>query len=336
MYGRESAHEITGRCLVLNRAFAAALTFISSLSVAFRLEAAEKITIAHSAQLSATVAPLFYGIDRGFFRDENIDLEYRVLRTDIGVKAILNNEIDYLYSAGTAIRASIRGLPIRALSYDLERLPHFLMGRPGVKGANDLRGKIIGVSSFGASGDIAARACLRSMGIDLKKDVTIVSMGSDAIRYSAIKAGSVQAIIVPLPRNILLKKEGFNELCYAGRLFKGAVGGLVATIDRIRSKPEQAKAVLRGMLKTYRSLKVDRKGFVAFLVSRLKLERDVADETAAVMIEGQTKNGMIDETDLQAIIEAERQIVQVDKPIKVSDVADYSLIREILNNEKGQ
>jgi NitT/TauT family transport system substrate-binding protein len=336
MYGRESAHEITGRCLVLNRAFAAALAFITSLSVAFRLEAAEKITIAHSAQLSATVAPLFYGIDRGFFRDENIDLEYRVLRTDIGVKAILNNEIDYLYSAGTAIRASIRGLPIRALSYDLERLPHFLMGRPGVKGANDLRGKIIGVSSFGASGDIAARACLRSMGIDLKKDVTIVSMGSDAIRYSAIKAGSVEAIIVPLPRNILLKKEGFNELCYAGRLFKGAVGGLVATIDRIRSKPEQAKAVLRGMLKTYRSLKVDRKDFVAFLVSRLKLERDVADETAAVMIEGQTKNGMIDETDLQAIIEAERQIVQVDKPIKVSDVADYSLIREILSNEKGQ
>ena len=336
MYGSESVHEITGRCLVLNRVFAAALAFITSLSVAFRLEAAEKITIAHSAQLSATVAPLFYGIDRGFFRDENIDLEYRVLRTDIGVKAILNNEIDYLYSAGTAIRASIRGLPIRALSYDLERLPHFLIGRPGVRGANDLRGKIIGVSSFGASGDIAARACLRSMGIDLKKDVTIVSMGSDAIRYSAIKAGSVEAIIVPLPRNILLKKEGFNELCYAGRLFKGAVGGLVATIERIRSKPEQAKAVLRGMLKTYRSLKVDRKDFVAFLVSRLKLERDVADETAAVMIEGQTKNGMIDETDLQAIIEAERQIVQVDKPIKVSDVADYSLIREILSKEKGQ
>ena len=210
------------------------------------------------------------------------------------------------------------------------------MGRPGVRGANDLRGKIIGVSSFGASGDIAARACLRLMGIDLKKDVTIVSMGSDAIRYSAIKAGSVEAIIVPLPRNILLKKEGFNELCYAGRLFKGAVGGLVATIERIRSKPEQAKAVLRGMLKPYRSLKVDRKDFVAFLVSRLKLERDVADETAAVMIEGQTKNGMIDETDLQAIIEAERQIVQVDKPIKVSDVADYSLIREILSKEKGQ
>ena len=324
------------RIHVSRQAFAAALAILVGLALTPRLEAVEKVTIAHSAQLSATVAPLFYGIDRGFFNDENVDLEYRVLRTDIGVKAILNNEIDYLYSAGTAIRASIRGLPIRALSYDLEKLPHFLIGRPGVKGANDLRGKIIGVSSFGASGDVAARACLRSMGIDLKKDVTIVSMGSDAIRYSAIKAGSVEAIIAPLPRNILLKKEGFTELCYAGRLFKGAVGGLVATIERIRTKPEQAKAVLRGMLKTYRSLKADRKEFVAFLVSRVKLEKDVANETASVMIDGQTKNGMIEETDLQAIIEAERHLLQVDKAVKVNDLADYTLIREILSKEKTQ
>jgi NitT/TauT family transport system substrate-binding protein len=335
MKRRQFVHEPTAQGPFLRRIFSAAVAFLIFPPATFSIQAAEKITIAHSAQLSATVAPLFYGIDRGFFRDENIDLEYRVLRTDIGVKAILNNEIDYLFSAGTAIRASIRGLPIRALSYDLERLPHFLIGRPGVKGASDLRGKIIGVSSFGASGNIAARACLRSMGIDLKKDITIVSMGSDAIRYSAIKAGSVEAIIVPLPRNILLKKEGFNELCYAGGLFKGAVGGLVATVERIRSKPEQAKAVLRGMLKTYRSLRVEKKDFVGFLVSRLKLERDVAEETAVVMIDGQTKNGIIEETDLQTIIEAERQIVQMDKPVKVSDVADYSLIREILSKEKG-
>src|SRR5215470_2733870 len=75
------------------------------------LNALDKVNIVHSTQLSATIAPLLYGIQRGFFRDENIDLEYRVLRTDIGVKALVTNEIDYLYSAGTAIRASIRGLP---------------------------------------------------------------------------------------------------------------------------------------------------------------------------------------------------------------------------------
>src|SRR5262249_58305954 len=53
-------------------------------------------------------------------------------------------------------------------------------------------------------------------------------------------------------------------------------------------------------------------------------------ETAAVLIEVQTKNGMIEETDLQGVIEAERQIVGVDRRVKNSDVADYSLIREVL------
>ena len=300
------------------------------------LDALDKVSIVHSVQLSATIAPLLYGIQRGFFRDENIDLEYRVLRTDIGVKALVTNEIDYLYSAGTAIRASIRGLPIRALSYDMERLPHYLMARPAVKSARDLHGKIVGVSSPGASGDITARACLRSMGIDTKKDVIIVAMGSDAIRYSALKAGSVDAIIAPLPRNILLRKEGFTELCYAGRIFKGAVSGVIASMERIRSKPAQAKAVLRGMLKTSRAISRDKNDFIEFLVNRVKLDRDVATETATVLIEVQTKNGMIEENDLQGVIEAERQIVGVDRPVKISDVADYSLIREVLREDTAR
>ena len=299
-----------------------------------KLHALEKVSISHSVTLSATIAPLLYGIHRGFFRDENIDLEYRVLRADIGVNAMLNGEVDYIYSAGTATRASIRGLPIRALSYDLERLLHFLMGRPGVKTASDLRGKIIGVSSFGASGDVAARMCLKSMGVDLKKDVTLVSMGSDSVRYNALKAGSVEAIIAPLPRNILMKKEGFTELCYAGRLFKGTVGGVIATMDKIRNKPEQAKAVLKGMLKTSRSLRKERNNFVEFLITRVKLGRDIAEETASVLIEGQTKDGIIEENDLQAAVDSERQILRVERPVKTSEVADYSLLREILSKEE--
>lgn len=313
---------------------ALALCCLVSIAAIDGSAAAEKVVIAHSVQLSATIAPLLYGIQRGFFRDENIDLEYRMLPTHIGVKALLNSEIDYLYSAGTAIRASMRGLPIRALSYDLERLTHYLMGRPGVRSAADLRGKIVGVSSPGASGDVAARACLRSLGLEPKKDVIIVSMGSDAIRYSAIKAGSVEAIIAPLPRNIQLKKEGLNELCYAGGLFKGAVSGVVATLERIRGKPEQAKAMLRGVLKTSRSLTREKNNFVEFLVSRIKLDRDVASETAAVLIDAQSKNGIIEEPELLQVIESEKLIAGIDKPIKISDVADYSLLREVLSKER--
>ena len=57
-------------------------------------------------------------------------------------------------------------------------------------------------------------------------------------------------------------------------------------------------------------------------------------ETAAVLIEAQTKNGIIEEPDLLQVIETEKQIVGVDKPIKIADVADYSLLREVLSKER--
>jgi ABC-type nitrate/sulfonate/bicarbonate transport system substrate-binding protein len=310
------------------------LVLLLSVLTPPHLHAMDKVIISHSVQLSATVAPLFYGIHRGFFKDENIDLEYRILKTELGVTAMLNGEVDYVYSAGTGIRAAMRGIPIRVLSFDLERLTHFLMARPEIKTGKDLKGKIVGVSSFGASADISARACLKSLGVDLKNDVTIVSMGSASIRYKALKNGSVAAIPAPLPENIAMKKEGFNELCYAGRLFKGAVSGLVASNQKVQKNPEQVKGMLRGLLKTSRSLAKEKKQFVEFLVSRLKLERDAAEETAAILIDSQTSNGMIQGDDLQAVIDAESRISDIKRQIKPSEVVDYTLLREILNQEK--
>jgi ABC-type nitrate/sulfonate/bicarbonate transport system substrate-binding protein len=311
------------------------VVLIFCLLTPWRADAMEKVIISHSVRLSATVAPLFYGIYRGFFRDENIDLEYRVLKTDLGVTAMLNSEVDYIYSAGTGIRAAMRGIPIRVLYFDLDRLPHFLMGRPEIKTGKDLKGKIVGVSSFGASADISARACLKSFGLDLKEDVTVVAMGSPSIRLQGLKNGSVAAIPVPLPENIALKKEGFSELCYAGRLLKGAVSGLVASVQKIQQNPEQVKGMLRGLLRTSRSLSKEKNRFVDFLVSQIKVDRDAAEQTATVLIEGQTPDGLIQGEDLQTVIDGERRVANIKKQVTASEVVDYTLLREVLNQEKN-
>ena len=43
---------------------------------------------------------------------------------------------------------------------------------------------------------------------------------------------------------------------------------------------------------------------------------------------------MIQGDDLQAVIDAERRIAEIRKPIKPSDVVDYSLLRGILRGEE--
>ena len=108
-------------------------------------------------------------IERGFYRDEGIDLVYVSLRADLGIKALLSGDIDYSYSTGTIIRGAILGLPVRNLSFDFSRVLHALMSRPDIPNAAALKGKRVGVSSCGATGDLAARDGLRSLGLDPEK-----------------------------------------------------------------------------------------------------------------------------------------------------------------------
>ena len=102
---------------------------------------------------------------------------YVSLRADLGIKALLAGEIDYSYSTGTIIRGAILGVPVRNLSFDFSRVMHSLMSRPEIPNDAALRGKRVGVSSFGATGDLAARVALRSLGLDPEKDVTIITLG---------------------------------------------------------------------------------------------------------------------------------------------------------------
>ncbi len=125
------------------------ILLISSLSIA---TAPEKVIVGHSARAALSIGPLLYGIERGFYRDEGIDLVYVSLRADLGIKALLSGDIDYSYSTGTIIRGAILGLPVRNLSFDFSRVLHALMSRPDIPNAAALKGKRVGVSSFGATG----------------------------------------------------------------------------------------------------------------------------------------------------------------------------------------
>jgi hypothetical protein len=120
------------------------LTVVTTLLLSFWFSLAgaqEKVIVSHTTRGSFSSAPLLYGIDRG--------------------KTLITGDVDYLYSVGTIIRGTVLGLPVKTRSFDFARVMHFLTGRPEVTSAAALKGKRVGVSSFGATGDLAARVASR-------------------------------------------------------------------------------------------------------------------------------------------------------------------------------
>lgn len=300
------------------------ILLISSFSIA---TAQEKVIVGHSARAALSIGPLLYGIERGFYRDEGIDLVYVSLRADLGIKALLSGDIDYSYSTGTIIRGAILGLPVRNLSFDFSRVLHALMSRPDIPNAAALKGKRVGVSSFGATGDLAARVGLRSLGLDPDKDVTIITLGTDTLRHAALIAGTVQATHMPVPLNIQLKKEGYHELVYAGKILQRPLTGLATSVEKIQKNPGQVQRMVRAFVRATRALKSERAGFIAFAQKKYGYSKDVMEEAYKYLIDALSQDGFVDDSSLQAAIDEAKGLAKITKPISQSDVVDYSFLR---------
>jgi ABC-type nitrate/sulfonate/bicarbonate transport system substrate-binding protein len=305
------------------------LSFLLTFSAAI-VSAQEKVIVSHTTRGSLSIGPLLYGIERGFYRDEGIDLLYVSIRADLGIKTLLTGDVDYLYSVGTIIRGAVLGLPVRTLSFDFAKVMHFLMARPEIASAAMLKGKRVGVSSFGATGDLAARVALQSVGLDPSRDVTIVTLGSDTLRYAALQAGTVHATHMPLPFNIQMKKDGYRELFYAGKVLHRPLTGLATTTDKIKKNPRQVQRMVRAFLRTTRALKSERNEFLAFAQKKFGFTKEVVEEAYKVMVDALSNDGIVEDSVLQSAIDEAKAVANVTKPVTHADVTDYSFLREAI------
>ncbi len=303
------------------------ILFAASLCLSAPSQAQEKVIVGHSARAALSIGPLLYGIERGFYREEGIELVYVSLRADLGIKALLSGDIDYSYSTGTIIRGALMGLPVRNLSFDFARVLHALMSRPEIPNAAALRGKRVGVSSFGATGDLAARVGLRSLGLDPEKDVMIITLGTDTLRHAALMAGTVQATHMPVPLNIQLKKEGYHELVYAGKILQRPLTGLATSLEKIQKNPSQVQRMVRAFLRSTRALKAERTGFISFAQRKYGYSKEVMEEAYKYLVDALAQDGFVDDTSLQAAIDEAKSLAKINKPISQSDVVDYSFLR---------
>lgn len=291
------------------------------------VQAQEKVLITHSSE-SISITPLIYGIEKGFYRKEGIDLQFRVLRGELAVSSIVSGkDVDYMYGAGTAFFAAVRGVPMKVLSHDFKSVFFYLMGSPRVHSGQDLKGKKVAVASLGGTGAAATRASLKALGIDPDRDVTLIVIGSASVRMAAMETGSVEAAIMPVPWNFRMRQKGFKELIYAGKVMSQPLTGLATSKEKVEKQPDQARRMLRGFIRSMKAMKEDRREVTEFIAKKFALDPSTAEETYKIMIQTLTADGTIADADLQELLEETKQEAGVKKPMAVKDIVDYSLLR---------
>lgn len=275
---------------------------------------------------------LIVGENKGFYKEEGLEVEHPVLPSDVAIKAMVGGgEVDYVTSWGSSIRAAVQGVPIKAVVAELGKTPHILVARTETKSVTDLRGKKIGVASVGGSVEVLARVALRKAGVDPDKEVTFVAIPDSATRLVSVRTGVIDASVIDPAFAMAAEKEGLTLLVRFRDVVDIAMSGLITTDKRIKENPDQVMRVVRATVKGCQYMKdpKNRAEMVKLMVDSFKLTQEVADKTYDVAIDTVTDDGIAREEAVQTDIDLSRETIGKKEAVPLSQVIDYTFVRRL-------
>jgi NitT/TauT family transport system substrate-binding protein len=297
--------------------------------------AAEQIKFALPGN-SMGYLPLFVAVHRGFFQDEGLEIELPRLRPSIAQNALLAGEVQYHGLADSGLRLAARGLPLKAIFYGADRPMYYLVAQKDIRSVAELRGKRVGVSQFGGTSDLSARLALKHFGIEPEKDAILIQIGAEGTRMAALRAGSVSAIIVPVPAVAILKREGFNEVSFVGDVVQFASNGYSTTDQRIKEHPQEVKKVVRSLYRGLRYAKDNPEGTIGVIQKEWKVDPEIAKGSYQAIIKALNEDGIIGERQLKVHFDLIRKVEKDVGDIPVEKVVDFRLLREVRKEISGK
>lgn len=108
--------------------------------------------------------------------------------------------------------AVLAGSDMVILAHTMPGVIQSLVVRPDIKRPEDLKGKTIGVTTFGSLGDFLVRHIARQKGLNPDKDFALRQIGADPERFIMLRQGAIQAATLSHPTFILAQRLGFQVL----------------------------------------------------------------------------------------------------------------------------
>jgi NitT/TauT family transport system substrate-binding protein len=228
-------------------------------------DAADKVRMSISAvDVSFLTAGL--ALKRGIFRDEGLDVELIRMNANVSVTALSTGDIDYTMVFASVVRGALRGMPMRVVASYMDSSTHLLIARPEYKNIRDLKGKILAVSTYGATSDVAARMMMKQGGIDPEKELKIIPLGGERSRYAALKEGIVDVAVLSPPTDTEAQRSGLRVLSRFFEHFKLPFTGVGTNLKKLKEKPDEVKRIARAMLKSNRYIRANREGTIQTLM----------------------------------------------------------------------
>jgi NitT/TauT family transport system substrate-binding protein len=215
---------------------------------------------------------IYFTKEAKIYEKYGLDVEpVAVAGSGIASKALISGSVQISpIATPTVMTAVLAGSDMVILAHTMPGVIQYLMVRPDIKRAEDLKGKTIGVTTFGSLTDFLVKYLARQKGLNPDKDFAMLQIGSDSDRFIALQQGKIPAATLSHPNYIFAKRAGFvvlwdffkdvdypwSEIATTRTQIKQDrdmvmryMRAHIEGIARFKQEPELAKKVIKKMLR---------------------------------------------------------------------------------------
>jgi NitT/TauT family transport system substrate-binding protein len=160
-------------------------------------------------------------------------------------QAIIAGEFPLALAGGNIVNVNLAGGDIVIIGGVVNVPSFYLFVQPAIKRNEDLKGKALGITRYGASTDVSLRAYLKKYGLEPDRDVKILQMGGQPEIVAGMQAGVVQGGILSSPADFRAKRSGFVMLAnFAKEGIDYPTTSVVSTRSTIKKDRDTVKRFL--------------------------------------------------------------------------------------------
>jgi ABC-type nitrate/sulfonate/bicarbonate transport system substrate-binding protein len=292
--------------------------------------AVENIRVATASMTSSSVLYLLVAQKEGHFKSKGLNVEIINMRGEIAAKIASAGEIDFFTQGLSGLTAAIRGLPLKILMVIDQKPAWDFIAQPNIKSFTQLKGATVGILSFEGSVAVATREMLRRNNLDPAKDVQLMVMGGNDMRFISLKGKAIQATLLDAANSYRAQKEGFTKLAFAGDYMSQYFsGGVVTAQEKLRQTPDKVEKFMTAALKGYLFFLNRREASINYMMEFLKTkDRDAVSAIYDSSIKGVSRDGTAEEKVLETVIEDAKRSTGVKKEFRPADFFDFRFLRK--------
>ena len=300
------------------------------------LAGAQRLVVGWSA-VSALNSPYWVMQDGGFLKQEGLetDLIYIASSSTIA-QAQLAGDVS-VSTANSQVIADIglQGGDLIAMGAVINVAAFYIMASPDIKRVEDLRGKPVGVTRYGASTDFSMRLFLRKYGLEPVRDVPIIQIGEMPAIAAALSKRSIYAAPMSYPMAFIAQQAGIKTLANLAKEDIPFVHvGIGVTRRFLKDHRAQAKAILRAYGRAVHFMHTNKEEYKKILAKYSKVtDPGMLDGSVQYAYDFVEKVPLVKPQAFQVTLDVIAQKNPKAKSVKPEQFFDNSLVQELINEK---